>query len=515
MQRGRGSGRAGAAALAVLFVGLVGVSAPARAAARFEPGTCPRTEEPVPALANARCGTLVVPENRAKPNGREVRLPVAIIPALSDPPAADPVVYMEGGPGGAALPSAQLLLDAGLNRGRDVIVMGQRGTRYAEPALLCPEIDAFHARRAALAYDAPSTGRLAVEAARACYRRLAAEGIELAAYNTTASAADFADLRAALGIAVWNVYGVSYGTDLALTYMRVHPQGIRSVTIDSVVPPQLASAGLNWLNAGVGLGNIFRACAAERACRARYPRPAAVLARLVRRLEAAPLQATAMPVLLPGEKPAPDARPVEVVVDGGALVNWAIGVTEMLGPKLPALLDDMARGRTHDVVASIAATAGLHQGDLSWGLHNGVVCSEWVPYERAGDVARQGRRAFPAFPAAVLAQAPQFPFLREICGVWQVPKAPAAQRAPARGGIPTLVVAGSYDAITSPRAAQAAAAPLTAATLVVIPGVGHFVVPKSECAQRVVASFLADPSAPDTTCVAALRPPPFVISPAP
>src|SRR5262245_16636166 len=118
-----------------------------------------------------------------------------------------------------------------------------------------------------------------------------------------------------------------------------------------------------------------------------------------------------------------------------------------------------------------------------------------------------------AFPTSVLAQAPQFPFLREICQAWDVPKAPAAQRAVTRGGIPTLIIAGSYDAITSPQAAQAATKPLSRATLVTIPGVGHFVVPKSDCAQRVMASFLADPAAPDTGCVAALKRPPFTVAP--
>jgi hypothetical protein len=107
-----------------------------------------------------------------------------------------------------------------------------------------------------------------------------------------------------------------------------------------------------------------------------------------------------------------------------------------------------------------------------------------VPYERADNVLRQGRRAFPAFPTSVLAQAPQFPFLREICQAWDVPKAPAAQRAVTRGSISTLIIAGSYDAITSPQATQAAAKPLSRATLVIIPGVGHFVVPKSDCAAR-------------------------------
>ena len=110
-----------------------------------------------------------------------------------------------------------------------------------------------------------------MEAARECYERLSAQGIDLGAYNTTESAADFADLRVALGIAEWNVYGVSYGTDLALTYMREHPEGVRSVTIDSVVPPNLASLGLNWFNAGVTMDRFFAACTADLACNERYP----------------------------------------------------------------------------------------------------------------------------------------------------------------------------------------------------------------------------------------------------
>jgi hypothetical protein len=43
--------------------------------------------------------------------------------------------------------------------------------------------------------------------------------------------------------------------------------------------------------------------------------------------------------------------------------------------------------------------------------------------------------------------------------------------------------------------------------------VGDFVVPKSDCAQRIMASLLADPRAPDTDCLATLRPPPFVVTP--
>src|SRR3954468_14012443 len=71
----------------------------AAAPARFEPGPCPKIPEPAPALATARCGFLVVPENRTKDNGRTIRVAVATIPAVSRTPAPDPVVYMAGGPG--------------------------------------------------------------------------------------------------------------------------------------------------------------------------------------------------------------------------------------------------------------------------------------------------------------------------------------------------------------------------------------------------------------------------------
>jgi pimeloyl-ACP methyl ester carboxylesterase len=123
------------------------------------------------------------------------------------------------------------LVDVGLNRDRDLILMDQRGTAgFSKPGLFCTESLRFVARRVGLVYDAASTGRRQVAATRACHRRLVEWGIDLGAYNTTESAADFAELRAALGIPEWNVYGVSYGTDLALTYMREHPEGIRSVT---------------------------------------------------------------------------------------------------------------------------------------------------------------------------------------------------------------------------------------------------------------------------------------------
>jgi pimeloyl-ACP methyl ester carboxylesterase len=132
-----------------------------------------------------------------------------------------------------------------------------------------------------------------------------------------------------------------------------------------------------------------------------------------------------------------------------------------------------------------------------------------VPYEPASAVLPARRRALPRYPASVLAQPPQFTYMTDDCRAWNVPKAPAAQRDVTTGTVPTLVLSGTFDAVTPVRWGQIAAQSLSASTFASFPGLGHFVVPESRCAQRLFASFLDSPTAPETACVNGVHPPPF------
>jgi pimeloyl-ACP methyl ester carboxylesterase len=494
-------------AVAAAFVGSLALAGPTTAQGlvppKFEEAPCPAVAiEVSPVLKTARCGFIRVPENRAKPGGRNIRLSVGIVPAASPTPAPDPIVHLTGGPGGIALFEAQQLVDAGFNRDRDLILLGQRGTKYSEPALTCPEIDRFNARAVGLVYDAASTGREYVEATRACHRRLERKGVDLSAYDTLENAADVAELRKALGIERWNVFGVSYGTDLALTLMNRHPEGIRSVILDSVVPPPAVRPSAFWANALTGLDHLFDACAAQPACRERHPRLAQTFARLVRRLEARPVTTRAAPE--------PGADRVKVVLDGGALVAWLVAKAFQT-PAFPAVPDAIGALAAGDPQPIAADRAAVTPPDfVGYGLQLSVVCSEWVPFDGPSAVLRRGRRAFPSFPESVLAQAPQGPFLPANCRVWDVPRTPPAQREVTRSAIPALLLSGSFDSVTPLRWARTAARTLPNSTVVQIPGVGHFVTPASPCAQQVIASFVSNPGAkPDTGCVAGLTPPPF------
>ena len=295
---------------------LVGIPVPAIAETqpvpRFEPAACPKLAG-AEVLDKASCGYLVVPENRSQASGRTIRLLVAKYPARSAEKRTDPVVYLTGGPGGIAPLEINGLIVADFIRDRDILVMSERGTMFTEPALTCAPADDFARELLGLRFYSEATKRAHVAATEACHRGLAATGVDLSAYNSTESAADFADLRKALGYDVWNIYGTSYGSYLAQTVMRDHPEGIRSVVLDSVLPATYDVAA-NWQNARDGFDNIFQACAAEPACNAAHPHLEKTFTGLVNKLEAEPLTATV--------KDPATGEAIKVVLDGGALVDW-------------------------------------------------------------------------------------------------------------------------------------------------------------------------------------------------
>ncbi|MEU8524307.1 alpha/beta hydrolase [Streptomyces sp. NPDC048629] len=479
--------------------------------ARFEPGPCPRTADPIPDLERAYCGTLTVPEKRSGHTGhkggrKKIKLAVAIIPAANGRPAPDPIVWLAGGPGDDAVSEIPMALAGGLNRDRDVIFMSQRGTYSATPELTCPNVDEFVANNLDLVFGAPSTGRLHVAETRKCRDRLVGLGADLSAYNGTESSADYDGLRKALEIRQWNVFGISYGTDLALQYMRLHPKGIRSVGIDGVLPPSLAGGAVTWKAAREGFDSIFKTCEDQPACNTRYPNLKATFERLVVELEARPITTT---VTVPG-RPAP----VKVTLDGGLLVNW-LTFASHLAAGVPRSIDELAHGNPQRIAEQYAGGKLSPQaiGRVSHGLVFGVFCSEWTPFESEQDVIRAGRRLFPSFPRSVLANAPLLSWMHADCRAWDIPAAHPSIRDVTWSDIPTLVLSGGFDSQTAPSSGPYAARTLSRSTEVTVPYVAHVVFADSACAQQITVSFFDNPTGPDTGCLAGLQPPAFEIGP--
>jgi pimeloyl-ACP methyl ester carboxylesterase len=158
------------------------------------------------------------------------------------------------------------LLVADLQK-REFVYFDQRGAGYSEPVLRC------HAER----WDA-------------CRERLAAAGVDLAAYNTSENADDVNDLRLVLGYDQINLQGGSYGTRLALEVMRRHPAIVRAAVLDGVVPPQTYWSTEMVRRYADALQVLFDHCQADLRCNAAYPDLESVFYRQVARLNARSLE---------------------------------------------------------------------------------------------------------------------------------------------------------------------------------------------------------------------------------
>ena len=238
----------------------------------FEPSPCPAG---IPPGIQVDCGFLVVPENR-RDNGQApmwssnqtIRVAVAIARASSGVALPDPIVFVQGGPSAAAIdPGIIFVLTSLFGTSRDMIFVDARGTGLSQPRLACPEFDAL----AIASFPNAPPRETYLASVQQCRDRLRADGVDLEAYDSVAHAEDLDELRIALGYDRWNVLGVSNGGLATLTLMRLHPEGIRSVVLDSPNSTDNLPIVDRWRTASRLLEKVFADCAADAACDGQFP----------------------------------------------------------------------------------------------------------------------------------------------------------------------------------------------------------------------------------------------------
>ncbi len=248
------------------------------------------------------------------------------------------------------------------------------------------------------------------------------------------------------------------------------------------------------------------------ACRQRYGDIAATWQQLVVRYEASP---KSFQVEVPGH-----SGKVDVMVSGGMLLQWSVSPGTHIAGKMPASIDALAHGDAGPIASTWAAPklnpAGI--GVLGNGLFYGVSCGEWVPYETEKDVVDAGQRAFPMFSDSIWKNAPNLPFMRQNCRVWNVPSVSPQVRDVTRSNIPTLVMSAQYDAQTAASFGAYAARTLRNATVVTFPNVAHvsFASPSAAanaCAQAIVRAFFDVLNRVNTGCIRKIPPTKFEITP--
>ncbi|MCB0038010.1 MAG: alpha/beta fold hydrolase, partial [Anaerolineales bacterium] len=210
----------------------------------------------------AECGIVTVPENRAEANGRQLDLAVTVLPAISNAAASDPLFLLAGGPGQGAIdtfgPFASIFRE--IRQTRDLVLVDQRGTGDSNP-LICDSFDA-------LPLDATEEeGFAAVAECRTVLEQKA----DLAHYLTATAAQDLEAVRLALGYEQISLFGVSYGTRLALEYARQYPDSVRAMILDAVTGPEMVIFQDVGRDGQAALDYMFLRCIHDAACAEQFP----------------------------------------------------------------------------------------------------------------------------------------------------------------------------------------------------------------------------------------------------
>ncbi|MCA8907447.1 MAG: alpha/beta fold hydrolase [Rhodospirillaceae bacterium] len=475
-------------ALSIVLLVIVAATGPAGAQPLLEPAECSFF---VPEGEQATCYVLHTAADPIAPS-----LFLAILHSTAATPEPDPVLWLNGGPGQPAFDddAAESWWDetAGFRRLRDVIVYDARGAGRSRPSLDCDDIPAVP--------PAPgfAADPLQLEAQRllACRDRILAQGIDLSNYRLPDHAADAVRIVRALGLNRVNLVGVSYGTRVAMQVLRAAPELVRTAVLDGVYPPEVNGlVEAPAVRAGV-FELLFDDCRIDWRCRAAFGDLAEHFDAMVERLVAGTASITRWSLEGAADMP---LTPGDVI---DAMIVMAGDPT--LLPRLPLAIRHGGTGDMHEIAPFVARAAGSG-GLLSEGVALSTECSSDWAYADFTTYARQVAAHVPYSSGHGVAIA------WEVCPDWPVAAVPQDLREPVFSAVPVLMLTGSYDPVTPPAWAYAAARGFANVQVIEVARASHGLLGRFPCATTAAAAFVEMPEiAAADVCRDRTRPPRFL-----
>jgi pimeloyl-ACP methyl ester carboxylesterase len=436
----------------------------------------------------AKCGTLEVYENRATKKGRMISLNIMVLPATGAKREPDPLVYFAGGPGSAATEDARGFAQALalVREHRDLLFVDQRGAGRSNP-LDCRLYDPADVQ-SYLGYFFP------LEAVRKCREQLEAKA-DLKLYTTTIAMDDMDEVRAALGYERINLFGASYGTRAALTYLKRYPQRVRTAILQGVSPTDHYLPRDFALQTERALQGILDECAADERCNKAFPNVKDETKSLLAQLIKGPVEAEV-------KKPNSNDRvKVKLSRDLAAEAIRYMLYSPTPASRVPLIIHLAAEGNFAPLAqAAIGYRIGI-VGSGSNGMYLSITCAEDLPWIKPGEGERLAANTF--LGEYRLRQQ------REACALWPRADIEPDYSDPVKSDIPVLILTGEWDPVTPPQNGTTVAKTLSNSLHLVVPHGAHGLsgLEGLDCIDRISSEFVARGTMKDldTACVKNIR----------
>ncbi|WP_019026610.1 alpha/beta fold hydrolase [Colwellia piezophila] len=426
--------------------------------------------------SQVKCGKLEVPENYQKPNGDKIAVNFAVLPAIDDSEYKAPLMFLAGGPGQAAVELATVLnrVFSEVRKTRDIILVDQRGTGKSS-ALSC-EFEAVDSVYSTLS-DA-----LDPQEVKDCVSQFKGDVTQ---YNSENAIRDFDAIRAALGHEKLNIYGGSYGTRAGLVFMRMFPDSLETVILDSVGPIEVP-IGLFGQSGARSFNLLLENCKKSAPCHKAFPN-------LAQEFQAVKARLTKEPVSIDILHPRL-GTPTKLVIDNIKFTgNLRFQLYGMEGRSMvPLVIHQAFLGNYQPLTGLMARTEGEQL--VYTGLLFNIICNEDIPRLSVADKAADANNNFDGKDSHLAWElvCPFFPEYRPSEDFYQSVTA----------DIPTLILSGNLDPVTPPSNGEFSAKTLPNSHHIIVENASHTVA-MSTCASDIVNEFLTskDPKALDESCL--------------
>jgi pimeloyl-ACP methyl ester carboxylesterase len=424
------------------------------------PAPAPAGEQPISFTANsgdtvqAFSGSFEVPENRSDPHSRTIPINYVRFPATGSHPGS-PIVYLAGGPGASGIGTARwrrFPLFMAMREFGDVIALDQRGVGESDATPPCTSSVTLESDRA---YSDAEVTRLYRQAAAECGAFWQAQGVDLAGYTTRESVQDLDALRRHLGADTITLWGISYGSHLALAALNDIEDHVDRVIIAS-------AEGLDQTvklpaETDAFFARLQTALDADPTAAARYPDVRTSIRRVHARL-------SANPVML--HIPQGAGEHFDVLLTANVLQNFASGL--FADPSGAVGLVQLYAAIDADDMSSITALLARHyrpNQPISFkAMPLAMDVASGISNDRLALVENQARTAL--FGLYVNFPMPQ---LRNVLGL----EMDESFRTPPLSDIPTLLFTGTLDGRTYIAEQTAAVSGLSNLTQVMVRNAGH------------------------------------------
>lgn len=432
---------------------------------------------------------LRIPVNRSSnAQATEKYYLAAVIAKSTHDDKEQPLLYLHGGPGIATLGNLPNYLTSAtwrlLRQKHDLIFFDYRGTGFSEPGL-CTDMEDSLSVFSKKNPSSKANEEYKISLYKKCRERLQQEGTDLAAFTTFQSAADAEEIRKALKISEWSVYGVSHGTTVALNLVRSFSSPIKNVILDSPFPPNSPwpdfirpfDASFNVLEK-----NILNDSIAANT----FPFLRKDFANAVSRLNK-------NPAVLTYEE---DNVVIEYAYSGDdfAWSIWDALLKPRAIPYVPLAIHEVGNGNDSILQHwSMAFSASGGYGKFSEPQSNAILCYECRP-QVEDDSDQSLILKYPDFAYFALYQT-------AICNVWRPELPDKKVFEPVVSTVPVLILSGEYDPVCPPVLAELTSKTLVNSTLIVVPSASH----ADDCLRAIANDFISNPTKKIATeCVAAL-----------